>query len=83
MTPAIATDRIDRVVDAKGQMCPMPVLMLAKAMKELQPGQVLALSATDKGARRDIPAWAEKTGNKLLDTAEADSVLTFYVQKAA
>lgn len=79
MTPAIA---INRIVDARGQMCPMPVLMLAKAIKELQPGQVLALSATDNGAKRDIPAWAEKTGNKLIETVEDSSVLTFYVQKA-
>lgn len=77
-----AAIQIARYVDAKGQVCPMPVLMLAKAMKELQQGQVLALSATDKGSRSDIPAWAAKTGNKLLDTTEVNGVLTFYVQKA-
>jgi TusA-related sulfurtransferase len=64
-------------------MCPMPVLTLAKAMKALQPGQVLALSATDLGAQRDIPAWAEKTGNTLLETIEEDGVLTFYLKKSA
>jgi tRNA 2-thiouridine synthesizing protein A len=79
MNPAIT---IDRYIDAKGMLCPMPVLRLAKTMKELQSGQVIALSATDKGAIRDIPAWAEKTGNKLLDTIEENGVLTFYVQKA-
>jgi len=79
MTPSI---QADRYIDAKGQMCPMPVLMLAKAIRDLQPGQVLALSATDKGARRDIPAWAEKTGNKLLDVIEQADLLTFYIQKA-
>jgi len=72
---------LDRYVDAKGQMCPMPVLTLAKAMKELQPGQMLALSATDLGAKRDIPAWAEKTGNTLLETVEEGGVLTFYLKK--
>lgn len=76
------TQAIDRYVDAKGQMCPMPVLTLAKAMKQLQPGQVLALSATDLGAKRDIPAWAEKTGNTLLETVEEDGVLTFYLKKS-
>lgn len=79
MTPAI---HVDRTIDAKGQMCPMPVLTLARIIKELQPGQVLAISATDEGARRDIPAWAEKTGNTILDLTEANGVLTFYVRKA-
>ena len=72
----------DRTVDARGQMCPMPVLTLARVMKELQPGQVLAISATDLGAKRDIPAWAEKTGNTLLGETEDQGVLTFYLKKA-
>jgi TusA-related sulfurtransferase len=74
---------VDQFVDAKGQMCPMPVLTLAKAMKALAPGQVLAISATDQGAKKDIPAWAEKTGNVLLHTVEEGNVLTFYLRKAA
>jgi len=73
----------DQYVDAKGQMCPMPVLALAKAMRTLAPGQVLAISATDQGAKTDIPAWAEKTGNILLETVEEAGVLTFYLRKAA
>jgi TusA-related sulfurtransferase len=43
---------------------------------------VLALSATDLGARRDIPSWAEKTGNALLGETEEQGVLTFYLKKA-
>ncbi len=80
MTPAIHTDRF---VDAKGQMCPMPVLPLARATKELTPGQVLVLPATDQGARRDIPAWAERPGNILLDISEEAGVLTFTIRKTA
>lgn len=74
--------QVDQVVDARGQMCPMPVLALAKAIKAMQPGQILSISATDQGARRDIPAWAEKTGNRLLQMTEEHGVMAFYVQKA-
>jgi TusA-related sulfurtransferase len=62
-------------------MCPMPVLTLAKAIKQLQPGQILSISATDQGARRDIPAWAEKTGHRLLQMTEEQGVLTFYIRR--
>jgi tRNA 2-thiouridine synthesizing protein A len=79
-TPTI---QADVTVDAKGQMCPMPVLTLAKAMRDLKPGQILAIMATDKGAKSDIPAWSERTGNPLLQMTEENGVLTFYVQKAA
>lgn len=78
----LAAMPVDRVIDARGQMCPMPILTLAKAIKELQPGQILSIGATDQGAKKDIPAWAEKTGNRLLQMNEEHGVLTFYIQKA-
>lgn len=72
---------VDRRVDAKGMLCPMPVISVKKAIKDLQRGQVLAVSATDKGACRDIPAWAEQTGHTLLNASEEHGVFTFYIQK--
>ena len=74
---------VDRDVDARGQMCPMPIITLAKAMREIAPGQVIAITATDQGAKRDIPAWAQKTGHTLLDVTEEGDVLTFYLRKTA
>jgi len=73
--------KVDKVVDAKGQMCPMPIVTLKRAFKDLALGQVLAISATDQGAKRDIPTWCETTGNKLLQMAEEQGVLTFYIQR--
>jgi len=76
------TIRVDQVVDAKGQVCPMPIVTLAKAFKGLASGQTLAITATDPGAKKDVAAWAEKTGNSLLEMVEANGVLTFYLEKA-
>jgi tRNA 2-thiouridine synthesizing protein A len=73
---------VDRYLDAKGQMCPMPVIAVKKAMKDLERGQVIAIAATDRGACRDIPAWAEQTGHKLITWDEQNGVFTFYVEKA-
>ena len=74
-------EHADRIVDARGQKFPMPVLMTAKAAKEMEPGQVLLVEATDGGARSDIPAWATQTGNELLESAEDGDVLRFYIRK--
>lgn len=68
-------------VDAKGQTCPMPVLMTAKAAKELAPGDTMLIEATDSGARSDIPAWVEQTGNELIESSEDDGVMRFLVRK--
>lgn len=74
--------RVDQHLDARGLLCPMPVISVARAMKGLSQGQIISISATDKGACRDIPAWAEQTGHRLLKWTEEDGVYTFYIEKA-
>lgn len=74
--------KVDDVVDARDLMCPMPVLAATKAMRLLEPGQVLKVLATDKGALSDIPAWAEDTENELLSSGTEDGTLVFYIRKA-
>lgn len=71
----------DTTVDARGMSCPMPVLMAAKVAKTLEAGQTMLIQATDNGARSDIPAWANQTGNELVESSEADGVLSFVVRK--
>lgn len=73
--------KVDRVFDATGLLCPMPVVKMAKEMKSLGAGQILKLVATDRGSLADVPAWAEDTGNELLEHNEDNGVFTFYVKK--
>jgi tRNA 2-thiouridine synthesizing protein A len=73
----------DRVVDARNLLCPMPVLATTKEMRLAEPGQVVKVLATDRGALADIPAWAEDTGNELLATGEEDGALVFWIRKAS
>lgn len=71
----------DKVLDATGLSCPMPVVRSKKAMDELDSGQVLEIHATDKGSVKDIPAWAKSAGHVLLKQAEEDGTFIFWVQK--
>ncbi len=70
------------VVDARGLACPMPVVKTAKAMRAMAPGQVLELMSTDLGSVKDVPAWAQGTGNELVATDESGGVFTFYLRKS-
>lgn len=74
-------DATDKIVDAIGQKCPMPVLMTARVAKEMQPGETVLIKATDGGARSDIPAWVSQTGNELVESSEEGGVLSFVVRK--
>ncbi|WP_195696437.1 sulfurtransferase TusA family protein [Priestia megaterium] len=70
----------NKVLDAKGLACPMPIFKTKKAMNELEAGQVLEIHATDKGAKNDLAAWAKSGGHELLQTEEGD-VLKFWIKK--
>ncbi|WP_433745721.1 sulfurtransferase TusA family protein [Falsibacillus pallidus] len=71
----------DKVLDAKGLACPMPIVKTKKAMNEIESGQILEVLTTDKGAKNDLTAWAASTGHEMLDFKEEDGVLTFYIKK--
>jgi len=71
----------DRLLDARGLLCPMPVVKAGKEIKSLEPGQVLKILATDRGSVADMPAWAEDTGNELIEWHEEDGVFVYLVRK--
>jgi len=77
----MAAIQVDHELDARGLLCPMPIVKTAKAMKELAPGEVLKLMATDRGSVTDVPAWTETTGNELLERHEEDGVFVFLIRK--
>ncbi len=71
----------DESLDCKGLMCPMPIVKLAKKMKELKVGQVLELVVDDPGSKEDVPAWCNRTGNELLEMRQEGKDFYFYVKK--
>ncbi|MEW6715223.1 MAG: sulfurtransferase TusA family protein [Nitrospirota bacterium] len=71
----------DKTIDCKGLNCPMPVIKTKKALNEMQPGQILKMEATDKGSKSDITAFANRTGNELLEVKEEGGTFIFYLKK--
>ncbi|SER90842.1 TusA-related sulfurtransferase [Pedococcus cremeus] len=60
------------VVDARGLRCPLPVIRLAQAAKDLPAGALVEVWATDPAARADVPAWCRMRGHELVATTELD-----------
>jgi len=71
----------DKTLDTKGLSCPMPVVKTKKAMETMNPGEVLKVEATDKGSKPDIAAFANRTGNELLEMKEEGSTFIFFLRK--
>ena len=72
----------DKVLDAKGLNCPLPILKAKKALKELTTGQTLQVLSTDPGSVADFEAFSRTTGNKLLSHSEEGGVYDFLIEKA-
>lgn len=72
---------VNETLDATGLLCPMPVVKAAKVMRGMEAGQILKVIATDRGAIADFPAWADDTGNDLLEWKEENGSLVFFIKK--
>lgn len=72
----------DQVLDAKGLLCPMPIVKLAKFMREMASQQVVLVEATDPGAVPDVAAWSRNTKNPVIHQEIEGKVMRFWIQKA-
>jgi tRNA 2-thiouridine synthesizing protein A len=66
MTEIVSAPTTTRVVDARGSYCPGPLMELIRAIRESEPGQLLAVYSSDSGSRTDIPKWVAKAGHRLV-----------------
>lgn len=71
----------NKVLDAKGLACPMPIVKTKKEMNNLESGQVLEIHATDKGAKNDLTAWSKSGGHEVIKHEEENGVLKFWIKK--
>jgi cysteine desulfurase len=58
------------VVDAVGRRCPIPVIELARRLRDVEVGAVIAVLADDIAARVDVPAWCGMRGQEYLGEEE-------------
>lgn len=73
--------QFDKEVDARNLNCPLPILRCKKALNELSAEQVLKITATDPGSKKDFDAFCRQTGHTLVDMQEAEGVFTFLIRK--
>lgn len=73
--------KVDIKLDLKGLACPLPVVKVAKAVKDLAVGGVIEAVATDPGALADFPAWAKTSGNEILQTERNGAEIKFLIKR--
>ncbi|CAB5238995.1 unannotated protein [freshwater metagenome] len=50
-------------IDARGLLCPLPIINLGKAMSQCESGDELLLHSDDPATQSDLNAWSRMTGN--------------------
>lgn len=69
-------------IDARGLLCPLPVLKLRKRLGPVAAGQSVALMADDPAAVIDVPHFCNESGHRLISVTEGEDHQVYLVEKA-
>jgi len=73
----------DKLLDAQGLNCPLPILKAKKAIGEVPVGGTLEVLATDPGSVADFAAFCKATGHALVESSADKGVYRFLIRRAA
>ena len=74
----------DKVLDARNLSCPLPILKTKRALGGVSIGGTLEVLATDPGSLDDFVAFAESTGNTLMEHSKDETgVFRFLLRREA
>ena len=71
----------DKLLDACGLNCPLPLLKAKQALNAMESGLVLEVICTDSGSVRDFQVFSEQSGHKLLASDVGSDVYRYWLQK--
>jgi len=74
-------DMTTTTLDLSGLKCPLPALKTRKALKPLNPGDVLEVCCTDPLSVIDIPNLIRETGDKVEITERDERRIVFLIEK--
>jgi tRNA 2-thiouridine synthesizing protein A len=71
------------LLDVTGFQCPIPVLKARRAVRNMTPGDILTVLATDPASMIDFKHFCNTTGHELLDSSESDDVYKYVIRVTA
>ncbi|MFW5825699.1 MAG: sulfurtransferase TusA [Marinobacter sp.] len=77
------TPNQDAELDARGLMCPEPVMMLHNRIADVPVGGVLRVRATDPSTTRDIPRFCQFLSHELVQQEQRGEEYLFWIRRGA
>lgn len=71
----------DDLLDARGLLCPIPVLKARKRLSKLRAGQLLEVLADDPAAVIDVPFFCQESGHVLIRQGGGPDAQSYLIRK--
>jgi tRNA 2-thiouridine synthesizing protein A len=68
-------------LDARGLLCPLPVLKARKRLQSINVGETLTMLADDPAAIIDVPHYCAESGHQLVSSESDGSDQTYVIRK--
>lgn len=75
------TPHAEHHLDATGLVCPEPVMLLHGKVRDMAPGELLEVRATDPSTERDIPKFCQFLGHRLVDRRQDGELYLYWIEK--
>lgn len=78
-----ATDTLppaDARLDTTGLYCPEPIMLMHNRVRDMRPGDILEVVASDPATTRDVPKFCSFLGHELLQQHEDDGRYRYVIR---
>lgn len=76
------TSEVSKILDTTGLLCPEPLMLLHKTVREVGSGDIIKVIATDPSTTRDIPKFCSFLGHELLSQDQEGDTYYYLLKKA-
>jgi tRNA 2-thiouridine synthesizing protein A len=77
----MAKQRYDVFLDARGLLCPMPLIKTRQALMVVERGATICVLATDPASVDDFTSFCDATGHRLVSTEQKAGLYVFVIEK--
>ncbi|WP_444677181.1 sulfurtransferase TusA [Halomonas sp. E19] len=67
-------------LDTTGLYCPEPIMLMHNKVRDMRPGEILKVIATDPATTRDVPKFCSFLGHDLIAQEESDGYFLYFIR---
>ena len=68
-------------LDATGQLCPLPVIELARHIGDVEIGAIIEIMADDPAAATDFPAWCRMREQEFVGAVPTPDATAYLIRR--